>query len=444
MNFRTLLEAPQEGVFRSLVEADLNKTWEVYGPKVLRSTRRHEEMSDGQVKDRVFRTIEENDPTTNYTYARWIMQQMIEENLDLWGNILVDGQADTTTSLLGILGQYEKLRQRKKLAPGTDILQLNPGMVWKAATSVSGKSEKEVAEEGSQVVYRDANWVVRQINTYEASRYYGRGTSWCTAADSVRGVQSFDSYYGDGNDPLLVLISKSGEKFQMYIQSPRISSFHTEEDKGVDLFRFVKDDTEDMLFSIAKQYRLVGVEEVISNAKTHAKILKGETSVRVIGHDSRGRAVRGFPGSEYLIYLTDVQTAALQIQPQWRGINFFVVSPNRIVPVHNFTSGSTFAHAFLENVGNVFGLLEEFFHWQKTPELRELYSYIASDSYREYLLVPLVALGATRGLEVIKGYNTEEGHNVWEPEDSLEFSRLAEKNLLAAIKALPLTKLSFS
>ena len=73
----------------------------------------------------------------------------------------------------------------------------------------SREEAKQQAKAGAEVIYpndympNNGKWIVRKINTYEASAYYGRNTEWCVAGtkrwtDGMSGDYYFNSYHSRG------------------------------------------------------------------------------------------------------------------------------------------------------------------------------------------------------------------------------------------------------
>lgn len=62
--------------------------------------------------------------------------------------------------------------------------------------------------------------------THEESRWLGKGTQWCTAADSAESLGYFDSYTIDGN--LYILISKTNPevKYQIHIRQAQFMNLN--------------------------------------------------------------------------------------------------------------------------------------------------------------------------------------------------------------------------
>lgn len=103
---------------------------------------------------------------------------------------------------------YKTLRQELDKIPDEDVSHLGTSARKKAIEK--GKDEVEQ-------VYEDNQFIILVPKTEAASRYWGKGTNWCTAADSESNM--FNYYNKQG--PLYILISKSNpyEKYQFHFPS---------------------------------------------------------------------------------------------------------------------------------------------------------------------------------------------------------------------------------
>jgi hypothetical protein len=105
--------------------------------------------------------------------------------------------------LVTALKQFERISSN---LPKTDINQY--GSLGELLTSLSEyqtKSKRNVKKvQGGNVVYEDDRFFIVNPLTHEASCYYGKGTKWCTAADSNH---QFNQYNQDGK--LFYILDKS-------------------------------------------------------------------------------------------------------------------------------------------------------------------------------------------------------------------------------------------
>jgi hypothetical protein len=81
--------------------------------------------------------------------------------------------------------------------PQTDLNEYkNVGQLIDTIKDYEGKVRREVRKvEGGNVVYEDPRFFVVNPLTHQSSCYYGKGTKWCTAADTD---YQFNQYNQDG------------------------------------------------------------------------------------------------------------------------------------------------------------------------------------------------------------------------------------------------------
>ncbi len=78
---------------------------------------------------------------------------------------------------------------------------------------------RKKAEEESEVVFNDEQYIVIIPKTKFASRYFGAGSDWCTARQDDRTCM-YDHYAGNGN-LYIVKDKKTNEKFQLYLSNDK-------------------------------------------------------------------------------------------------------------------------------------------------------------------------------------------------------------------------------
>jgi hypothetical protein len=142
---------------------------------------------------------------------------------------------DNFLKLTQALNKFEKISSN---LPKTDINQYQTlAELTGAITDYENKSRRNVKKvEGGNVVYDDGRFFVVNPLNHEASCYYGRGTKWCTAAETDT---HFKKYNDDGklfyiidrskptNDPnykVALLRKFDGEKLYYDAKDDRISS----------------------------------------------------------------------------------------------------------------------------------------------------------------------------------------------------------------------------
>lgn len=86
------------------------------------------------------------------------------------------------------------------------------------------QEKQEVKEEGVRKVIDKPNFKVLELLTKEAACFYGKGTKWCTAADSNN---MFDHYHKQGS---IYVIIAGDRKFQLHFES---GQFMDEKDQDI-------------------------------------------------------------------------------------------------------------------------------------------------------------------------------------------------------------------
>ena len=99
------------------------------------------------------------------------------------------------------------------------------GTIEKLDAFIAGLENKQtrsqrskLASEGADIVYEDDEWIVLQINTYEAAKKYGAGTVWCITGrypgHEGRGEHYFNSYKEQNNWNYYFYIKKDGRDLE--------------------------------------------------------------------------------------------------------------------------------------------------------------------------------------------------------------------------------------
>ncbi len=110
----------------------------------------------------------------------------------------------------------KELTKIKSLGELYDII-LKYGLDAKLSKS-DKKKEVEKGEFEADLLYEDDDWKVVSPKTPESAKFYGKGTSWCTAGSS-QGEYYFNKYTEDG--PLYIILNKDDdrEKYQLHFPS---------------------------------------------------------------------------------------------------------------------------------------------------------------------------------------------------------------------------------
>ena len=124
-----------------------------------------------------------------------IVNSVPQKYLDWVGkNLDVVNFDDTFGKTAEALNKFEKISSN---LPVTDLFQYKSvGQLLSAISEYEGRQRRNVKKvEGGNVVYDDGRYFVVNPLTHESSCYYGKGTKWCTAAETDT---HFKRYNDDG------------------------------------------------------------------------------------------------------------------------------------------------------------------------------------------------------------------------------------------------------
>jgi len=223
----------------TLLEYNRDITAQNYGRKIVPIARRDrsipaqfrdpDQVSDDQLLDLVMDQIEKSDPTQNKEYAQALAK------------IYGQGQTkfeDMGSTLSDYLIKFDKLKRKKVIpSPRNDFMRYtNIGDFLSVVDEYPDVDESPEAKGKSHEIYKDSVLRVIQPINKEAACYYGRGTRWCTAANTNN---MFDTYAGKGE--LFILIPQKpaykDEKYQLHFETRQ---FMNEKDHPVPMIDLVK------------------------------------------------------------------------------------------------------------------------------------------------------------------------------------------------------------
>lgn len=130
--------------------------------------------------------------------------QMFQRLKDL--NLLTNNSAD--------IGRYSSIRELYTVVTMFDSQDLEGDNTERKKRLM--RPEFIEARNDIEILYEDDDWLVISPNSYEASVYWGHGTSWCTAYKDQRNY--YDDYSRQGR--LYINIDKeNGDKYQFHFES---------------------------------------------------------------------------------------------------------------------------------------------------------------------------------------------------------------------------------
>lgn len=206
-----------------LVEYDENKTWEVFGAKLLAAAKQDYSINlqlrkgdEEKLRSYVLHCLKQADPSKNQQYSQWLAKAYSV------GGIRME---DLMSNVKDSLELFGKLKQKKKLeASDADIGRFKTVGDFEAMMSKyenvdleSGKDKQKNAVYNADVVFDDEEIRILKPKDVEAAMYYGRGTKWCTAA---KNNNMYKAYASSGD--LYIVIPKNpdyqGEKYQFHFE----------------------------------------------------------------------------------------------------------------------------------------------------------------------------------------------------------------------------------
>ena len=141
-------------------------------------------------------------------YLDWVGKHMDGVNFE-----------DNLSKVSEALNKFVKISSN---LPITDLYQYkNIGQLLSALAEYEGRQRRVVKKvEGGNVVYDDGRFFVVNPLTHDSSCYYGKGTKWCTTADSDH---QFNRYNQDGK--LFYILDRSAPSDDKYYKVALLQKF---------------------------------------------------------------------------------------------------------------------------------------------------------------------------------------------------------------------------
>ena len=207
-----------------IVEGKLEDILKKYLPKFENHRNR---FSDGLTPEVVIDHLYKSDTSQTKKYFEW----MVNACLDLVeGNYVINNEkvGDLVTmvnnfdenlpKLEGDFLEYnkEKIESDYVYLKEKPLKDINTYNYWTLKRIIkplidykTESQRKRLAKEGAKKIYSDAEYTIYEIDTYDASCFYGMGTRWCTT--NKESDSNFRSY-GTGKKKLLYVISNTETK----------------------------------------------------------------------------------------------------------------------------------------------------------------------------------------------------------------------------------------
>ena len=188
----------------------------------------------------------DNNPNKMSEFSKWLC--------DMFGTPKYDSYYVGTYSRI-LKNDFKTFRKLQKIKPkGVDLNLRNYTLSSFVSAMDKAREEKldisnsDIKKGGSETVYKDNEWTVVWIKSFEASLFYGKHTKWCTASRDDE--EHFARYTQQGI--LLVFINKvHDEKYQLHIyNNGRLGIFCDETDSTQRFDKIVPENVRKKVLSI--------------------------------------------------------------------------------------------------------------------------------------------------------------------------------------------------
>jgi hypothetical protein len=184
----------------------------------------------GDNAENIVSWVKKYDPSVKSKYTKWIIQRYSDSN--------INKMEDIPSRIFSALKKYQYLTNKKILNEEhkdiNTIKNIEDVIDQYKIDSFSSKrgEEKELLENNeAKNIFNDDEYKVTIPLTINASKFYGRNTRWCTAAEDNN---MFHSYADE--DPLFIILhKKSNSRWQFHFNS---LSFMDEKDNSIELKEF--------------------------------------------------------------------------------------------------------------------------------------------------------------------------------------------------------------
>jgi hypothetical protein len=182
-------------------------------------------FSEGLTPDRIIRHLYDMDPSPSKKYFEWMVKQCLDLlkkgfiiNNDLVGKlafsvILFDKnlfKLDKSFLEYHLIDIGENIVKFLSSKPLKDINTYDYLILRKVSTLLDSytteNQRRKIAKKGATEAFNDDKYYIFDIDTYDASCFYGAGSQWCTTSKESSG--NFKTY-GTGSRKLLYVISKT-------------------------------------------------------------------------------------------------------------------------------------------------------------------------------------------------------------------------------------------
>lgn len=232
-------------------------------------------------------------------------------------------------------------------------------------------SQKDIKRNGTEVFFKNKEWEILWLKTYEASKFYGRGTRWCTASNEDS--EHFNIYNNRGI--LICFINLiNGEKYQIHVRSSRtvndgISDQMNAEDYPINIRTIVPEDILKLILDKAhKRLEIIENERWVNNAEVIGKITPNVELLTI--KDNNTYRLFDKSKNEYVI-INGIKTYVdFQMYPEWGIVNMTEVFGERSIIL--LINGNSFS-VLADNVTTFYEIDESYLDDEKENNTEELF-----------------------------------------------------------------------
>ena len=167
----------------------------------------------------IFQEIISADPTYNPQnpqkmgkFGKWLL------GIYLKGNLQTEDLYKATDYLSYFVKFNGKIQQKDimKYKSLPELYSVVEPFITNPDQAASKSEEVRKIKEGAEKVYEDEKWMVIVPHTQEASCYYGKGTQWCTAADTSN---NYFDYYNKKGLLYINILKGTDTKYQFHFET---------------------------------------------------------------------------------------------------------------------------------------------------------------------------------------------------------------------------------
>jgi len=121
------------------------------------------------------------------------------------------------------IGQYKKLSELEQAVEDQEEVKSNR------------QKKQEIKADGAKVLFKSAKYLIIDLYTEAAAKFYGKNTKWCTASDKNNMFNTYIDY-----SPLYVIVDRSSNRKYQYQWDHEDPQFMDENDDDVDIDKLIR------------------------------------------------------------------------------------------------------------------------------------------------------------------------------------------------------------